>query len=83
MGHRLVERHRCVLTPSAIRNAGIPALPSIVNAGLLTSAISAASSGLYTSSRVLHGLALQGAAPKFLRRTTSYGLPIYTFAICA
>ena len=37
----------------AIRNAGIGGLPSLINACLLTSAWSAASSDLYTSSRAL------------------------------
>ena len=59
----------------AISSAGIKALPSIINACLLTSAWSAASSDLYTSSRALYGLALNGNAPKFLTKTTSWGLP--------
>ncbi|KDE06473.1 AAT family amino acid transporter [Microbotryum lychnidis-dioicae p1A1 Lamole] len=59
----------------AINNAGIPALPSIINACLLTSAWSAASSDLYVSSRALYGLALNGNAPKFLRKTNRWGLP--------
>lgn len=37
----------------AIRNAGIKGLPSVINAALLTSAWSAASSDLYSSSRAL------------------------------
>ncbi|GJN94239.1 hypothetical protein Rhopal_007313-T1 [Rhodotorula paludigena] len=59
----------------AIQNAGIKALPSIINACLLSSAWSAASSDLYTSSRALYGLALQGQAPGLLKKTTSWGLP--------
>lgn len=59
----------------AIQNAGIKALPSIINACLLSSAWSAASSDLYTSSRALYGLALQGQAPALLKKTTSWGLP--------
>lgn len=37
----------------AIKTAGIKGLPSVINAALLTSACSAASSDLYTSSRAL------------------------------
>ena len=37
----------------AIKHAGIDGLPSVINAALLTSAWSAASSDLYTSSRSL------------------------------
>jgi len=51
------------------------ALPSVINAALLTSAWSAASSDMYTASRTLYGLALQGNAPRILARTTSWGVP--------
>lgn len=61
----------------AIQNAGIKALPSIINACLLTSAWSAASSDLYTSSRALYGLALNGQAPGFLKATNRWGLPYW------
>ncbi|WVQ73166.1 hypothetical protein IAR50_002730 [Cryptococcus sp. DSM 104548] len=67
----------------AIKKAGIPALPSIINACLLTSAWSAASSDLYTSSRALYGLALSGKAPKLFARTTKRGLPYISLALCA
>ncbi|GBE86317.1 Dicarboxylic amino acid permease [Sparassis crispa] len=59
----------------AIETAGIKALPSIINACLLTSAWSAASSDLYTSSRALYGLALAGNAPKIFAKTSRNGLP--------
>ncbi|BGP00891.1 hypothetical protein NBRC10513v2_001015 [Rhodotorula toruloides] len=60
----------------AVKDAGIKALPSIVNAAILTSAWSAASSDVYTSSRCLHGLALQGNAPRVFARTNSWGVPV-------
>lgn len=50
----------------AMTDSGIKVLPSIINACLLTSAWSAASSDLYTSSRALYGLAVNGNAPAFL-----------------
>jgi yeast amino acid transporter len=59
----------------AIKAAGIKGLPSVINAALLTSATSAASSDLYTSSRALYGLALNGQAPRIFARTNRYGLP--------
>jgi amino acid transporter len=59
----------------AIESAGIPILPSIINACLLTSAWSAASSDMYTSSRALFGLAVSGSAPKIFRKTSKSGLP--------
>ncbi|TFK64955.1 amino acid permease [Pluteus cervinus] len=59
----------------AIQNAGIKALPSVINACLLTSAWSAASSDLYSSSRALYGLALSGNAPRIFMKTSKRGLP--------
>lgn len=67
----------------AIRQAGIPALPSIINACLLTSAWSAASSDLFTSSRALYGLAITRQAPKIFARTTKSGLPWVALVFCA
>ncbi|EAU92901.2 amino acid transporter [Coprinopsis cinerea okayama7 len=59
----------------AIQNAGIKGLPSLINACLLTSAWSAATSDLYTSSRALYGLARAGNAPKIFLKTTNNGMP--------
>ncbi|OCF43945.1 AAT family amino acid transporter [Kwoniella heveanensis CBS 569] len=67
----------------AIRRAGIPALPSIINACLLTSAWSAASSDLFTSSRAIYGLAITRQAPKIFARTTKSGLPYVAIIFCA
>ncbi|KAH0566536.1 hypothetical protein GP486_000077 [Trichoglossum hirsutum] len=50
----------------AIYRAGIPALPSIINAVILTSASSSANAFLYTGSRYLFALAQNKQAPKFL-----------------
>lgn len=67
----------------AIKTAGIKGLPSVINAALLTSAWSAASSDLYTSSRAIYGLSLAGNAPKFFSYTTKRGLPIVAVAFCS
>ncbi|PBK95566.1 amino acid permease [Armillaria gallica] len=67
----------------AIKNAGIGGLPSVINAALLTSAWSAASSDLYTSSRALYGLAVAGNAPKIFMRTTRTGLPYVSVIFCS
>jgi yeast amino acid transporter len=67
----------------AIRTAGIKALPSIINAALLTSAWSAASSDLYTSSRAIYGLALSGNAPKIFMKTTRKGMPYVAVTFCS
>jgi len=67
----------------AINLAGIKALPSIINACLLTSAWSAGSSDLYLSSRVLFGLAKTGQAPKILAKTNRYGTPWTSLIVCS
>jgi amino acid transporter len=55
--------------------AGIPAIPSIVNAVVITSAWSASNQSLLAGTRVLYGLALKGQAPRVFLRTTSWGTP--------
>ncbi|KAF2157319.1 amino acid transporter [Myriangium duriaei CBS 260.36] len=59
----------------------IPVLPHIVNALVLTSALSAGNSYVYCASRSLYGLALEGKAPKIFRRCTRTGVPIYCVAV--
>lgn len=65
----------------AVKNAGIKALPSIVNAVLLVTTWSAANSDLYASSRTLYALALEHKAPGFLRKCTKAGLPIWALTV--
>ncbi|QRV83617.1 amino acid permease [Ceratobasidium sp. AG-Ba] len=67
----------------AIKTAGIKGLPSVINAALLTSAWSAASSDLYTSSRALYGLALAGNAPKIFGKVSKSGLPYISVIFCS
>ncbi|KAF8746248.1 hypothetical protein AX14_000046 [Amanita brunnescens Koide BX004] len=66
----------------AIKTSGIKVLPHIINACLLTSAWSAASSDLYTSSRALFGLATSNNAPKIFLKTTKGGLPYVSVLFC-
>lgn len=47
---------------------GIPAAAGILNLVVLTAAISAHNSSLYSNGRMLHSLAKQGNAPQFLQR---------------
>ncbi|WVN89076.1 uncharacterized protein L203_104292 [Cryptococcus depauperatus CBS 7841] len=65
----------------AIKNAGIDALPSIINAVLLTAAWSAGNSDLYASSRTLYALALQNQVPRVFRKCTKQGLPIWCVVV--
>ncbi|KAK4188298.1 putative amino acid permease [Podospora australis] len=59
----------------AAQAAGIPAIASVVNAVVITSAWSASNQSLLAGTRVLYGLALKGQAPKIFLRTTSWGTP--------
>ncbi|KAI0053278.1 amino acid permease [Auriscalpium vulgare] len=67
----------------AIKRSGIHGLPHVINACLLTSASSAASSDLYTSSRALYGLAIAGNAPSIFKKTLKNGLPVTALAFSA
>ncbi|KAH6605216.1 proline-specific permease [Trichoderma cornu-damae] len=58
-----------------IQNAGIPVLNHIINAVILTSAWSAGNSFLYSASRVLYSMAVNGQAPKFFALTNRMGVP--------
>lgn len=61
----------------AIANAGIDALPSIINAVILISAWSSGNSFLYMSSRSLYSLAVVGNAPRIFKKCNKSGIPIY------
>lgn len=66
-----------------IRNAGIPVLPSIINAVILTSASSSANAFLYTGSRYLFALAQNKQAPRFLLKCSKAGVPYWCVLITA
>jgi amino acid transporter, AAT family len=55
---------------------GIPAAAAILNAVVLTAALSAYNSGLYSNGRMLYGLAQQGNAPKLFGRVNRHGIPV-------
>ena len=65
----------------AMSNMGIKVLPHIVNALMLTSIFSAGNTYTYCATRSLYSLALEGRAPRFLRKTTASGVPIYCFCV--
>ncbi|CRG89356.1 General amino acid permease AGP2 [Talaromyces islandicus] len=65
----------------AMGNLGISVLPHITNALLVTSIFSAGNAYTYYGTRSLYSLALQGQAPKALRRCTKSGVPIYCLLI--
>lgn len=67
----------------AVYRAGIPALPSIINAVILTSATSSANAFLYTGSRYLYALAQNGQAPRILLTCSKRGVPYYCIMVTA
>ncbi|KKY17138.1 putative amino-acid permease inda1 [Diplodia seriata] len=67
----------------AINRAGVPVLPHIINAVILTSASSSANAFLFTGSRYLFGIAQNHQAPKFLLKCSRTGVPYYCVAITA
>ncbi|KAJ5706563.1 hypothetical protein N7488_006364 [Penicillium malachiteum] len=66
----------------AIENGGIKVLPSIINAVILTSALSAGNSFFYASTRILYSTALDGKAPRFLKYER-FGVPYACVAVTA
>lgn len=60
----------------AIRNAGIPALPSIFNVVITISVISVANSSAYASTRTFQAMAKTGMAPKIFAYVDKAGRPI-------
>ncbi|KAF4121983.1 hypothetical protein GMORB2_7576 [Geosmithia morbida] len=65
----------------AAQAAGVRAIPSIVNAVVITSAWSSSNQSLLAGSRVLYGLALKRQAPAVFLRTTSWGTPYACIAL--
>lgn len=61
----------------AMNRLRIRVLPDTVNAAILSSVFSAGNSHVYCASRSRFGLALEGKAPRVLRRCTGSGVPIY------
>ncbi|CAO3702528.1 unnamed protein product [Rhizopus stolonifer] len=59
------------------KKAGINPAAHLMNAVILTTVLSAGNSGLYASSRTLLDLANEGKAPRFFRKITKGGIPIY------
>ncbi|KAG0347345.1 hypothetical protein BG004_007935 [Podila humilis] len=58
-----------------IQRVGIPVLNHLINAAVLTSAWSAGNSFLYSGSRVLYSMSLNGQAPKWFSITNRKGVP--------
>jgi D-serine/D-alanine/glycine transporter len=55
--------------------AGLPAAASVINFVVLTSAASSANSGVFSTSRMLFGLALKGDAPRAFGKLSASSVP--------
>ncbi len=56
-------------------NAGLAFAAALMNAVILTAVLSAGSSGMYASTRMLFALAKEGKAPKMFAKLSSSGVP--------
>ncbi|KAL7945558.1 putative arginine permease [Trichoderma barbatum] len=65
----------------AMQNLGIVGLPNLITALFATTIFAAGNTVLYSATRCLYGMSLEGRAPKFLRKVTKSGTPIYCFAV--
>ncbi|KAJ6789137.1 hypothetical protein PWT90_01529 [Aphanocladium album] len=65
----------------AAQAANLPAIPSVVNAILISSAWSSSNQALLSGTRVLYALALKKQAPAVFLRTTSWGVPYACVAL--
>jgi L-asparagine transporter-like permease len=62
---------------------GVPAAAAVMNAVVLTAALSAANTNLYVASRMVHSLALDGYAPGALGRVGSRKSPLLAVLLSA
>lgn len=56
--------------------AGVLGAATLMNAVILTAILSAGNSGMFASTRMLHGLAVSGKAPKIFTKVTKKGIPL-------
>ncbi|EFX01098.1 general amino acid permease [Grosmannia clavigera kw1407] len=68
----------------AMERLKISGLPHLVNALIMTSIFSAGNGLLFSATRTLHGMSLEGHAPRFFSFCTKAGVPIYAllFSLC-
>ncbi|KAJ1726037.1 hypothetical protein LPJ61_005464 [Coemansia biformis] len=66
-----------------LQKAGAPWGADVMNAVVLVTVLSAGNSGIYACTRVLWVLAKEGKAPRFFRRVTKKGVPIWCLVFTA
>ncbi|KAH7376949.1 putative arginine permease [Plectosphaerella cucumerina] len=65
----------------AMDNLRVSGLPHLITALFATTIFAAGNTVLYSATRCLYGLALEGRAPKVLRKVNKSGVPIYCFLV--
>lgn len=65
----------------AFQRSGVSVVPSIINAVVCTSAISAGSACVFIASRTLYGLSCDGHAPQIMQKCNRFGVPYYAVAL--
>ncbi|RAL59259.1 hypothetical protein DID88_006973 [Monilinia fructigena] len=65
----------------AIKNSGISALPSIINACILTSAWSAGNSYCYVGARMIVAMAVDRQAPQVFAKCNRWGVPYWAVVV--
>lgn len=60
--------------------AGIPGMGDVMNFVIIAALLSAGNSGLFSCTRMLHSMAVEGQAPAAFARTTERGIPM--LALC-
>ncbi|KWZ83971.1 amino acid permease [Heyndrickxia coagulans] len=63
--------------------AGLQGSAHLMNFILITAVLSAANSGIYGCTRMLHSLSLEGEAPKSFSYVTKKGVPLYSLILTA
>jgi len=68
----------------AMQRLKISGLPHLVNALIITSIVSAGNGLLYSATRTLHGMSLEGHAPRIFSYCTKKGVPLWAlcFSLC-
>lgn len=56
---------------------GIKGVPDLVNALIMTSVLSAGNNVVFSATRTLHGMAMDGKAPHFFSKCSKHGVPYY------
>lgn len=66
-----------------LTSAGLQGSAHLMNFILITAVLSAANSGIYGATRMLHSMATDGEAPSGLARLSSKGIPVNSLKLCA